>query len=126
MAPLSPSGRGSVTPQNFSRNVPERSTFHAGTTNRTSRARAGMYGIQNSSQDTSSLNPGGVRPSNFFSKISSKFSKRYPPPAPQKKYSQCQVLKEENGYAFSVTRFGEISPIWQNLKVLRQFFGWLI
>ena len=75
MAPLSPSGRASATPQSFSRNVPERSTFHAGTTNRTSRARPGMYGMPNSSQDTSSLNP-GVRPSNFFSKISSKFSKR--------------------------------------------------
>jgi len=32
VAPLSP--RGSATPQAFSRNVPERSTFHAGTTSR--------------------------------------------------------------------------------------------
>ena len=76
VAPLSPSGRSSATPQNFSRNVPERSTFHAGTTNRSTRPRQGLYGIPNASQDTSSLNP-GVRPSNFFSKISSKFSKRY-------------------------------------------------
>jgi len=75
VAPLSPSGRGSATPQAFSRNVPERSTFHAGTTNRNMRHRPGLYGIPSSSQDTSSLTP-GVRPSNFFSKISSKFSKR--------------------------------------------------
>lgn len=75
IAPLSPSGRGSATPQGFSRNVPERSTFHAGTTSRNMRQRPGLYGIPSSSQDTTSLSPGG-RPSNFFTKISSKFSKR--------------------------------------------------
>lgn len=74
VGPLSP--RGSVTPQAFARNVPERSTFHAGTTARNlARPRPGLYGIPSSSQDTSSLNP-GARPSSFFNKISSKFSKR--------------------------------------------------
>jgi MAP/microtubule affinity-regulating kinase len=37
---------------------------------------SGGYGLPTSSQDTSSINP-ATRPSNFFSKLSSKFSKRY-------------------------------------------------
>ena len=73
--PLSPSGRGSsANAQSFSRNVPERSTFHSGMTrNRTRNPYA--PGMPTSSQDTSALN--SSRPSTFFSKLSSKFSKRY-------------------------------------------------
>ena len=70
--PLSPSGRGAVP--SFSRNVPERSTFHSGMT-RTAKQSRQAYGIPTSSQDTSAINPAS-RPSNFFSKLSSKFSKR--------------------------------------------------
>jgi len=72
--PLSPSGRGSsANAQSFSRNVPERSTFHSGMTrNRTRNPYA--PGMPTSSQDTSALN--SSRPSTFFSKLSSKFSKR--------------------------------------------------
>jgi MAP/microtubule affinity-regulating kinase len=40
---------------------------------------SGGYGLPTSSQDTSSINP-ATRPSNFFSKLSSKFSKRYDQP----------------------------------------------
>merc|ERR1719384_2550759 len=71
--PLSPTGRGSsAAAQSFSRNVPERSTFHSGMTR--NRTRAPYAGIPTSSQDTSALN--SSRPSTFFSKLSSKFSKR--------------------------------------------------
>lgn len=70
--PLSPTGRGSsAAAASFSRNVPERSTFHSGMTR--NRTRAPYAGIPTSSQDTSALNS---RPSTFFSKLSSKFSKR--------------------------------------------------
>jgi len=71
--PLSPTGRGSsAAAASFSRNVPERSTFHSGMTR--NRTRAPYAGIPTSSQDTSALN--SSRPSTFFSKLSSKFSKR--------------------------------------------------
>jgi len=74
--PLSPTGRGSsAAAASFSRNVPERSTFHSGMTR--NRTRAPYAGIPTSSQDTSALN--SSRPSTFFSKLSSKFSKRYEP-----------------------------------------------
>jgi len=71
--PLSPTGRGSsAAAQSFSRNVPERSTFHSGMTR--NRTRGPFVGMPNSSQDTSAIN--SSRPSTFFSKLSSKFSKR--------------------------------------------------
>ncbi|XP_059087031.1 MAP/microtubule affinity-regulating kinase 3-like isoform X9 [Tigriopus californicus] len=75
--PLSPTGRSPVVggAAQFSRNVPERSTFHSGQTRVRPRQSVGQFGMPTSSQDTSSLNP-GVRPANFFSKLSSKFSKR--------------------------------------------------
>jgi len=80
--PLSPSGRGSAgagggggAPNSFSRNVPERSTFHSGQTRNSKSAHRAAYGIPSTSQDTSAINPAS-RPSNFFSKLSSKFSKR--------------------------------------------------
>ena len=73
--PLSPSGRGSsAAAQSFSRNVPERSTFHSGMTRNRTRVPYAP-GMPTSSQDTSALN--SSRPSTFFSKLSSKFSKRY-------------------------------------------------
>jgi MAP/microtubule affinity-regulating kinase len=75
--PLSPSGRGSsAAAQSFSRNVPERSTFHSGMTRNRTRVPYAP-GMPTSSQDTSALN--SSRPSTFFSKLSSKFSKRYEP-----------------------------------------------
>ena len=72
--PLSPTSRGSsaAAAQSFSRNVPERSTFHSGQTR--NRTRVPYAGVPTSSQDTSALN--ATRPANFFSKLSSKFSKR--------------------------------------------------
>ena len=87
--PLSPSSRGGIVGSggsaggvgvpSFSRNVPERSTFHSGMKHNSRAAKSvgsGGYGLPTSSQDTSSINP-ATRPSNFFSKLSSKFSKRY-------------------------------------------------
>lgn len=84
--PLSPSSRGGIVGSGgsaggvgFSRNVPERSTFHSGMKHNSRGAKSvgsGGYGLPTSSQDTSSINP-ATRPSNFFSKLSSKFSKRY-------------------------------------------------
>merc|ERR1712223_306791 len=69
--PLSPSGRGSsAAAQSFSRNVPERSTFHSGMTRNRTRVPYAP-GMPTSSQDTSALN--SSRPSTFFSKLSSKF-----------------------------------------------------
>lgn len=71
---MSPSGRGSsAAAQSFSRNVPERSTFHSGMTRNRTRVPYAP-GMPTSSQDTSALN--SSRPSTFFSKLSSKFSKR--------------------------------------------------
>ena len=58
----------------FSRNVPERSTFHSGQTRARTRATAGGGAFPPmSTQDTGSIS---ARPANFFSKLSSKFSKR--------------------------------------------------
>merc|ERR1719414_2050868 len=87
--PLSPSNRGGLVSSggsaggvgapSFARNVPERSTFHSGMKHQSRTAKSvgsGGYGLPTSSQDTSSINP-ATRPSNFFSKLSSKFSKRY-------------------------------------------------
>merc|ERR1719419_1555293 len=76
--PLSPGGRGGsgVGSAQFSRNVPERSTFHAGMARSTHKGSAGRHGaFPTVTQDTSAINPAN-RPSNFFSKLSSKFSKR--------------------------------------------------
>ena len=73
---------GGVGAPSFSRNVPERSTFHSGMKAHNRGAKAvgsGGYGLPTSSQDSSSINP-ATRPSNFFSKLSSKFSKRYDQP----------------------------------------------
>ena len=80
--PLSPPGRGMGRPvpaagadaASFARNVPERSTFHSGQTRTRPRPPAGQFGgMPMSSQDTSALN---ANKANFFSKLSSKFSKR--------------------------------------------------
>jgi len=95
--PLSPTGRGSsAAAASFSRNVPERSTFHSGMTR--NRTRAPYAGIPTSSQDTSALNS---RPSTFFSKLSSKFSKRLDEPF------------EEGGPPGPRGQGGESSPVPQ-------------
>jgi len=59
-------------PAAFQRQVPARSTFHSGQTRRP--APSSQYGVPLSSQDTSNLNSART---SFFSKLSSKFSKRY-------------------------------------------------
>eukprot|EP00096_Caligus_rogercresseyi_P016892 TRINITY_DN99_c1_g1_i8.p1 TRINITY_DN99_c1_g1~~TRINITY_DN99_c1_g1_i8.p1 ORF type:complete len:286 (-),score=46.09 TRINITY_DN99_c1_g1_i8:564-1421(-) len=79
-APISPTSGsgGGRTPLSFSRNVPERSTFHSGQTRPRVSGRHNFGGVPLvpvSSQDTSVLNPGS-RPTTFFSKLSSRFSKR--------------------------------------------------
>jgi len=56
----------------FQRQVPARSTFHSGQTRRP--APSSQYGVPLSSQDTSALN--SAARTSFFSKLSSKFSKR--------------------------------------------------
>jgi len=55
----------------FQRQVPARSTFHSG---QTRRQPSSQYGVPLSPQDTSALNSART---SFFSKLSSKFSKRY-------------------------------------------------
>merc|ERR1719209_1189330 len=60
-------------PAAFQRQVPARSTFHSGQTRRP--APSSQYGVPLSSQDTSALN--SAARTSFFSKLSSKFSKRY-------------------------------------------------
>merc|ERR1719315_123642 len=60
-------------PAAFQRQVPARSTFHSGQTRRP--APTSQYGVPLSSQDTSALN--SAARTSFFSKLSSKFSKRY-------------------------------------------------
>jgi len=71
MSAVSPgASRGSTAA--FQRAVPARSTFHSGQT-RTRQAPSSQYGVPISSQDTSALNSRGT---SFFSKLSSKFSKR--------------------------------------------------
>jgi len=127
--PLSPSSRGGLVGSGgsaggvgFSRNVPERSTFHSGMKHNSRGAKSvgsGGYGLPTSSQDTSSINP-ATRPSNFFSKLSSKFSKRYdqqtfensgisgtcpqPSPVPQ------LVQRPVGGMGSVVNDNGEIKP----------------
>jgi len=63
-------GRGSAAA--FQRQVPARSTFHSGQTRRP--PPTSQYGVPLSSQDTSALN--SAARTSFFSKLSSKFSKR--------------------------------------------------
>lgn len=71
MAAVSPgASRGTAA---FQRQVPARSTFHSGQTRRP--APTSQYGVPLSSQDTSALN--SAARTSFFSKLSSKFSKRY-------------------------------------------------
>lgn len=71
--PISPgANRGSAAAAAFQRQVPARSTFHSGQTRRP--APTSQYGVPISSQDTSALNSAGR--TSFFSKLSSKFSKR--------------------------------------------------
>eukprot|EP00092_Neocalanus_flemingeri_P014573 GFUD01015722.1.p1 GENE.GFUD01015722.1~~GFUD01015722.1.p1 ORF type:complete len:1272 (-),score=209.43 GFUD01015722.1:245-4060(-) len=71
MAAVSPgASRGTAA---FQRQVPARSTFHSGQTRRP--APTSQYGVPISSQDTSALN--SAARTSFFSKLSSKFSKRY-------------------------------------------------
>merc|ERR1719228_2928047 len=70
MAAVSPgASRGNAA---FQRQVPARSTFHSGQTRRP--APTSQYGVPLSSQDTSALN--SAARTSFFSKLSSKFSKR--------------------------------------------------
>jgi len=70
MAAVSPgASRGTAA---FQRQVPARSTFHSGQTRRP--APTSQYGVPLSSQDTSALN--SAARTSFFSKLSSKFSKR--------------------------------------------------
>jgi len=103
--PLSPSGRGSsAAAQSFSRNVPERSTFHSGMTRNRTRVPYAP-GMPTSSQDTSALN--SSRPSTFFSKLSSKFSKR-PFDGPGGGGGQSSPVPQTSGNK-SVTRYEEIS-----------------
>jgi len=72
MSAVSPgASRGPATAA-FQRQVPARSTFHSGQTRRP--APSSQYGVPLSSQDTSNLNSART---SFFSKLSSKFSKRY-------------------------------------------------
>jgi len=66
-------GAGRGGPAAFQRQVPARSTFHSGQTRRP--APTSQYGVPISSQDTSALN--SAARTSFFSKLSSKFSKRY-------------------------------------------------
>jgi len=71
MSAVSPgASRGPATAA-FQRQVPARSTFHSGQTRRP--APSSQYGVPLSSQDTSNLNSART---SFFSKLSSKFSKR--------------------------------------------------
>merc|ERR1712106_216966 len=71
MAAVSPgASRGTAA---FQRQDPARSTFHSGQTRRP--APTSQYGVPLSSQDTSALN--SAARTSFFSKLSSKFSKRY-------------------------------------------------
>jgi len=71
MSAVSPGA--SRAPAAFQRQVPARSTFHSGQTRRP--APSSHYGgVPLSSQDTSALNSART---SFFSKLSSKFSKRY-------------------------------------------------
>merc|ERR1711862_1082812 len=73
MSAVSPgASRGPATAA-FQRQVPARSTFHSGQTRRP--APTSQYGVPLSSQDTSALN--SAARTSFFSKLSSKFSKRY-------------------------------------------------
>ncbi len=74
------------------------------------RQRPGLYGIPSSSQDTSSLNP-GVRPSSFFNKISSKFSKRY--------RSSCKTIN-----TFRINNYGNWNLLDKNwtFSCFRTFF----
>jgi len=73
--PLSPGGsnRAGTAAAAFQRQVPARSTFHSGQTRRP--APASQYGVPISSQDTNALN--SAARTSFFSKLSSKFTKRY-------------------------------------------------
>merc|ERR1712228_625842 len=72
MSAVSPgASRGPATAA-FQRQVPARSTFHSGQTRRP--APTSQYGVPLSSQDTSALN--SAARTSFFSKLSSKFSKR--------------------------------------------------
>merc|ERR1719153_2106585 len=64
-------GRGPAAA--FQRQVPARSPFHSGQTRRP--PPTSQYGVPLSSQDTSALN--SAARTSFFSKLSSKFSKRY-------------------------------------------------
>merc|ERR1712226_1843723 len=94
--------------QSFSRNVPERSTFHSGMTRNRTRVPYAP-GMPTSSQDTSALN--SSRPSTFFSKLSSKFSKRYEPfdgPGGQQG-GQSSPVPQSSESRKSVTRYEEIS-----------------
>merc|ERR1719266_3242045 len=73
MSAVSP-GPATRGPAAFQRQVPARSTFHAGQTSARRPAPSSQYGVPLSSQDTSALNSART---SFFSKLSSKFSKRY-------------------------------------------------
>merc|ERR1719215_1922284 len=71
MSAVSPGATRGTGTAAFQRQVPARSTFHSG---QTRRQPSSQYGVPLSSQDTSALNSART---SFFSKLSSKFSKRY-------------------------------------------------
>ena len=79
VSPLTPNNRQSTTSTSspFPRNFSTRSTFHGGQTRRTPNNNPGYGGLGAplTSQDTSVL-PASATRTSFFSKISSKFSKR--------------------------------------------------
>jgi len=89
--PLSPGGSNRPNAA-FTRQDRTRSTFHSGQTR--TRPSASQYGVPISSQDTSALN--SAARTSFFSKLSSKFSKRYD--------------GTETGYDGSVSIPGPIMP----------------
>merc|ERR1719402_565259 len=69
--PVSPTASNRSGQAAFQRQIPARSTFHSGQTRRPTPS---AYGVPLSSQDTSALN--AAARNSFFSKLSSKFSKR--------------------------------------------------
>jgi len=104
--PLSPGGSNRPNAA-FQRADRTRSTFHSGQTR--SRPSASQYGVPISSQDTSALN--SAARTSFFSKLSSKFSKRYDGTETDEssKYSG-HFSGSEMGYDGSVSIPGPIMP----------------
>jgi MAP/microtubule affinity-regulating kinase len=95
--PLSPGASSRGTAASFQRQVPARSTFHSGQTRRP--APASQYGVPISSQDTNALN--SAARTSFFSKLSSKFSKRYDGTETDFERSPDGVRNTEAGWGYS-------------------------